>query len=333
MKSQDNYPAAVKISEETIKFLAQYEVAPTPVNFSVIYHYLSKTNELVTNSIDEYINWNGSLDAVFIETVFLDFFSHTEELEESLLTPFEDALSSTMDKLKTQVVNGKEIATHFKKADSVLAKSSNSSSLQPLVKFITTTLANSQNQHKQLSEELTETYQQVKQLKTQLKASREEAIRDALTGLYNRRGCDEKLEELSVEDVHTSFVIDIDHFKNINDNFGHAIGDNVIQKVATTIQSHISDTDFAVRCGGEEFLVVVNKKAGNDAKTIAEKIRIAITKLKLKHRKTNTYLPSISVSIGIAEHQPNASWKSVFEMADSALYQAKSAGRNCCIAI
>lgn len=333
MNTQDNYPAAIKLGEDTVKFLTQYEVAPTPINYSVIYHYLANNNELMTNSIDEYISWNGSLDAVFIESVFLEFFSNTEQLEKSLINPFEDVLSTTIEKLKQQVTNGQEIATNFKKADSVLANTPQARVLQPLINFINATLKNSQTQHKQLSEELSQTCEKVQKLKTQLEKSREEAMRDALTGLYNRRGCEEKLKELAVENVHTSFVIDIDHFKKINDAFGHAIGDSVLQKVASTIENHLSHSDFAVRYGGEEFIVVIANQTKQEAKHIGEKIRLAITKLRLKQKKSNTYLPSISVSVGIAEYEKDKPWKSVFEMADSALYQAKSAGRNCCVAL
>lgn len=333
MNTHDTYPSAMKLSEETIKFLSTYEVAPTPINFSVIYHYLSKKDEKMNQVLDEYISWNGSLDAVFIESLFLEFFSSSENIEKAFLTPFEKTLTSTIEKLELQVINGEQIASNFKKADKVLANSDKASSLKPLVSFINSTLADSQLQHNNLTSELAQTYQEVNQLKSQLKASREEAMRDALTGLYNRRGCDEKLKDLALEDTHSSVSIDIDHFKKFNDDFGHAIGDKVIQRVALTIQDHISTTDFAVRFGGEEFMVVLANKNKNDAKVVAEKIRIAITKLKLKQRKSNTFLPPISVSVGIAEYQKDQSWKSVFEVADSALYQAKNSGRNCCVAL
>ncbi|WP_206484484.1 GGDEF domain-containing protein [Thalassotalea sp. G2M2-11] len=333
MNTQDNYPSAIKLSEQTITFLAQYEVAPTPINFSVIYHYLSKDNQALNHYIDEYISYHGALDAVFIESAFLKYFSHSDKLERSLLTPFELTLTETMKKLATQVSNGNEIATNLEKADKVLSASTAASTLEPLIKFINRTLTSSQLQHQELNKELADTYQQVKQLKSQLKASRDEAMLDALTGLYNRRGCEEKLQSLSEDEIHSSFVIDIDHFKKINDAFGHSVGDKVIQKVASTIKSHITDTDFAVRHGGEEFIVVLANKTKPEAQKVAEKIRIAITQLRLKQKKSNTYLPNISISVGISEYRNSNNWKTVFDQADSALYQAKNAGRNCCIAM
>lgn len=333
MNTQDTYPSAVKLSEETIKFLSNYEVAPTPINFSVIYYYLSKKDEKMNLLLDEYISWNGSLDAVFIESIFLEFFSNSEDVEKVFFTPFENTLTSTIEQLERQAINGEQITKNFKKADRVLANSDQANSLKPLVNFINSTLIDSQQQHSELACELEKTYKQVNQLKSQLKASREEAMRDSLTGLYNRRGCEEKLKDLTLESTHSSVSIDIDHFKKFNDDFGHTIGDKVIQRVATTIEEHISADDFAVRFGGEEFMVVLANKTKEEARNIAEKIRIAITNLKLKKKNSNTYLPSISISAGIAEYQEYQNWKSVFEVADSALYQAKHAGRNCCVVI
>lgn len=333
MNTHDTYSSAVTLSEETIKFLCNYEVSPTPINFSVIYYYLSKKDEKMNLLLDEYISWNGSLDAVFIESLFLEFFSNSEDVEKMFITPFENTLTSTMEQLERQAINGEQIAKNFKKADRVLANSDQASSLKPLVRFINSTLIDSQQQHNDLTSELEKTYNKVNQLKSQLKASREEAMRDSLTGLYNRRGCEEKLKDLALESTHASVSIDIDHFKKFNDEFGHAIGDKVIQRVASTIQDHISSTDFAVRFGGEEFMVVLANKTKEEAKNIAEKIRIAITNLKLKQKKSNTYLPSISISAGVAEYQEYQNWKSVFEVADSALYQAKHAGRNCCVVL
>jgi diguanylate cyclase len=78
-------------------------------------------------------------------------------------------------------------------------------------------------------------------------------------------------------------------------------------------------------------MVVMANTPITEAKRIAEKIRISISKMKLKQKETNTYLPPISVSIGIAQNDNISEWTTLFEQADSALYQAKSSGRNCCI--
>ena len=220
------------------------------------------------------------------------------------------------------------IASNLKKAEKALSKHEYHKSMQNIVAFLMSSITTSQQQHSDLSLELTHACGEVSFLKSKLKAARHEAIVDSLTGLFNRRGCDVKLQELDIEQVHSSLAIDIDHFKNINDQFGHFIGDKVIQRIAKVIKSSISDKDIAVRFGGEEFVVVMVNKTMSQAHEIAEKIRLAISGLKLMQRDSKAYLPSISVSIGIAERQDELNWTALFEQADTALYQAKNTGRN-----
>ena len=190
---------------------------------------------------------------------------------------------------------------------------------------------NAQGQRKALSDELTQTYAEVNLLRAQLNETREQAAVDALTGLLNRRGCQSKLDTFDMEQIHSTIIIDIDHFKEVNDNFGHAVGDKVIQLIANVIKKSISPNDVAARLGGEEFVIVMHNKSSELAKGIAEKIRLSVEKLKLIQKQTNTHLPSISVSLGVAELSERESWDSVFDRADKAMYQAKQQGRNRCI--
>jgi len=136
---------------------------------------------------------------------------------------------------------------------------------------------------------------------------------------------------LNFAETHSSLAIDIDHFKKINDDFGHFVGDKVIQRIAKTIKRHVSEKDLAVRYGGEEFLVVMTNKSIPEAKKVAENIRLSVSKMKLIQKESNTYLPPISVSIGIAQSDDTPDWTSLFKQADNALYKAKNAGRNRCV--
>lgn len=155
------------------------------------------------------------------------------------------------------------------------------------------------------------------------------ATRDALTGLYNRRRFDEKLADCvqTGKRVGRGFCIlllDADHFKRVNDSFGHGAGDAVLQQLARLLIEHTRTTDFVARYGGEEFVVLLPETPHQDeALTVAEKIRSAveITAFPLMGRLT--------VSIGISVWSPKDSTSAeVFKRADEALYLAKSCGRN-----
>ncbi|GHE79083.1 GGDEF domain-containing protein [Thalassotalea profundi] len=263
--------------------------------------------------------------------MFNEFLSASHNIENLLLSPFEKTLNKTLNKIDSQVINEKEIAFNLKKVDGALSKLAQHQPLKTLINFIINLINNSQSQRKALTDELTHTYAEVKLLRTQLSESREQAAIDSLTGLLNRRGCQSKLQEFNINQTHSTIAIDIDHFKQINDSFGHAVGDKVIQLIANIIKQSISADDIAARLGGEEFIVVMHNKSIKIAENIAEKIRTSVEKLKLIQKQTNTYLPKISVSLGIAELDEEENWDSLFEKADKAMYQAKELGRNRCV--
>ncbi len=328
MLIKDNFEEALKISESTNELLTHYQIPPSPVNYSVIYLYASERNEKLTAELERHIQSYQEIDLTFIEGLFEKYISNSHIIDKQILDPIEKSLTSTLEKINSQVDSDKMIASNLKKAEKALSKHEYHKSMQNIVTFLMSSITTSQQQHSDLSLELTHACGEVSFLKSKLKAARHEAIVDSLTGLFNRRGCDVKLQELDIEQVHSSLAIDIDHFKNINDQFGHFIGDKVIQRIAKVIKSSISDKDIAVRFGGEEFVVVMVNKTMSQAHEIAEKIRLAISGLKLMQRDSKAYLPSISVSIGIAERQDELNWTALFEQADTALYQAKNTGRN-----
>jgi diguanylate cyclase len=331
MSFDENYQVTTNFSELTHDFLSSHLIAPTPANYAVIYLYISNENELLTAAIDKELQQNKLITVDFLADLFKRYVSFSEQVENTVISPFEEALSKTLAQINLQVGNEEKVTKSLQKLNRLLTKTEHHKSLQSIVGFLFDTINNTQNQHQELSQELSATQQEIQHLRNKLASSRQEALVDSLTGLLNRRGCDDKLQTLSFAETHSSLAIDIDHFKKINDSFGHFVGDKVIQRIAKTIESHISEQDLAVRFGGEEFVVIMTNKSIPEAMETAEKIRISIEKMKLIQRETNTYLPPISVSIGVAQNKNIPDWASLFKQADHALYQAKNSGRNRCI--
>jgi diguanylate cyclase (GGDEF)-like protein len=150
---------------------------------------------------------------------------------------------------------------------------------------------------------------------------------DALTGLHNRRSMMEKLDEefarVSRYNQELALaIIDVDHFKPYNDEYGHPSGDEVLKTVARVIEEESRDADFVARYGGEEFAVVFSNTGTDGAHILAERIRRAIDETTWPKR-------GITVSIGITRAGPaTADPDALIEAADRALYEAKQAGRN-----
>jgi diguanylate cyclase (GGDEF)-like protein len=160
------------------------------------------------------------------------------------------------------------------------------------------------------------------------------AKRDAKTGAFNLVGWHSLAERVlaRAERDSTSFgvlMVDLDHFKSINDNFGHLNGDLVLKAVAGTIQATVRDHNDAVgRFGGEEFVVLLPDISHADIHVVAERIRKAVDDIELE-LDSATLLNSLSVSIGAAMY-PTAgtALQRLLDAADAALYRAKAAGRN-----
>lgn len=163
-------------------------------------------------------------------------------------------------------------------------------------------------------------------------ALEEAALSDALTGLHNRRYLMERLKKETLRNDRKagSFalaILDVDYFKSINDRFGHEAGDFALCQIAQAVQSSIREYDICGRWGGEEFLILLPDTELASAVQVAERIRQEIAQLHLGFLDSST-LPHTTVSIGLSMHMPGEMYSATLDRADSALRNAKSAGRN-----
>jgi len=159
------------------------------------------------------------------------------------------------------------------------------------------------------------------------------ALLDPLTRLGNRAALDNALRrELQLAERHdyelSMLMVDVDYFKSINDQYGHSTGDQILQKIARTIEAVCRETDISFRYGGEEFVILLRKTNDVGAHIIAERLRTEINRIVIDK---NGHHIQPSVSIGIATRAANQKEhiEDFFERADKALYQAKQSGRNC----
>lgn len=159
------------------------------------------------------------------------------------------------------------------------------------------------------------------------------AIHDELTGVYNRRYLMTRIEEEAERCARNGSVfcvcmIDIDHFKHINDTYGHPAGDKVLQAVANAAASSLRQTDVFGRFGGEEFVAILIDSTCDGAMISAERIRQKIERLSIP--EVDPAL-KVTASLGIARHERNTAPGLTFKNADDALYRAKESGRNRCM--
>ncbi len=190
---------------------------------------------------------------------------------------------------------------------------------------------------KHLRQELDNSRQLCQSLQSQLEKTEATSIMDSLTRVLNRSAFDMRIQQTvndfkRFEEPCMMMVVDIDHFKNINDTHGHLCGDKALASIAHTIKQNVREADQVFRYGGEEFVVLLPKTGLKGAKNIAEKIRKRVAEIRT-HLVNDLYADrekrvEITVSMGLAELSRGDSADTWFQRADEALYRAKAGGRN-----
>jgi len=170
----------------------------------------------------------------------------------------------------------------------------------------------------------------IKKLEEQM---RELAAYDSLTNLYNRGACLLALENIICQSKRAQanlaiLFIDLDHFKEINDTYGHDVGDMVIKRFANYLKTSLRESDVIGRIGGEEFLVGLPNLGMDSGQFIAEKLRNNITNEPIIVDTTTTLHITISIGLTIHHHTEEINIQNILKKADIALYNAKNSGRN-----
>ncbi|WNG34512.1 diguanylate cyclase [Archangium violaceum] len=195
---------------------------------------------------------------------------------------------------------------------------------------------------KVLQDALVEKNRELDRANKELAQKREELLAltriDALTGLYNRRYFEERLTEEFIRSTRyrsplSLVMLDIDHFKKLNDNYGHPFGDEVLRTVARTVRGKLREVDFVARYGGEEIIALLPETGPKEALGACERVREAIASLQLEHRAQDGTRQQVrcSASLGVASVPAKSilALEELLRVADVCLYEAKGAGRNC----
>ena len=184
----------------------------------------------------------------------------------------------------------------------------------------------------ELNEELAQTYRDLVKSNQALKRKEAQITRlmltDSLTGIPNRRFFMQELEREYKRSKRSGSSIciaicDVDHFKSVNDNYGHDIGDEVLSSVAANIENNVRQTDFAARWGGEEFIIMFIDSTCGDAYDVAERVRKSIESTLIESINDN-----VTISIGVTQSVANERYGELLKRADRALYESKNNGRN-----
>jgi diguanylate cyclase len=315
--------------------MLRHGLSPTPANYLIWYSYQGGTEPGLRHALDAALEGGERAAQPLMDELHAQFFDAGHEALS--LHEMSRRLEGAVSEAVTLVDGAREAATRYggslREASDGLAEGPEAlgAVLQRLVAGTREVTRRSDAAVRRL----TETARKTQELHAELAEARRQATTDPLTGLANRRGLDEALRA-GLEEAATVplalIMVDVDHFKAVNDTHGHHVGDDVLRLLAVTLSQAlgpqaISKDALPARFGGEEFCVILRGAGLQEAARTAEAIRARVGGASLLIRQTGQRL-GVTVSLGLAVAGAGEAAAHLIERADAALYEAKRGGRN-----
>ena len=328
-------PKAYELARDAIELMEQAAVWPTALNFELLLHIIADPNGPLAQEIQRLLA-SGEPITDFVAEALAQTYLPKARLHEEIRDAgdqLNQELATVTRAIKTAQQTNAAYGEQLAGATQELTEALEPSGLQELVRGLARATNMVQTENKELEQRLAESTAEVGRLRDHLQQVRRDATTDALTNLANRKSFDEELERACAEadaggGPMMLAVLDIDHFKNFNDTWGHQTGDQVIRYVASVIGRVGAPPRFAARYGGEEFAMIFAGESARAVDHVLHQILDEIASRRLKRRSSNEDLGAVTISAGFAERLPGELPASLMDRADTALYESKHAGRN-----
>lgn len=334
MKYKETLAQSAEFLRLALPMMTRQAAAFHPVSYAVWYEYVAGINKPLNIEIDELTKDGKVLDEPAVAMLFQ---KHVSELDQETTERVRVGFQNVLENISRSAAEAGDQANQFGSAleqwtEDMENPDVDSASTDGVKKLLGNT-RKMQGAISSLNHKLEDSQRKIEQLRVEVEKAKEDALADGLTGLVNRRGFDLALAAcLSPSDAQpqgTSLLMtDIDHFKKVNDTYGHLFGDKVIRAVAQILKENVKGKDTAARYGGEEFVVLLPDTSIEGARVVAEKIRATIERSRIRRTDNNEEIARITVSLGVASYRPGESASEFIERVDTALYASKHQGRN-----
>lgn len=330
MTRKDDDPFA--IAKRALHLIGEFGTPPTPEVYEVWYTYAAGSNDALTKQLDFAVKEARAVSAELLKSIHEQFCMKVDNTYGRV----GDVLASELEQIQSLVVRQREAGTVL--ADSMDVAEGGLAGKSPTGEVIAQCISQIQEgtskmraQLSEVSETLGQSRQKISSLQSELTTAQRGMMTDHLTGAGNRRYFDslmqQAVENFNEDDSDLVYLvlIDLDHFKQINDAFGHDVGDKLLQVVARQISALRPEASVA-RLGGDEFAAFV--RVGNRDEVIEFTEGIQDHFSELSQSQASPFASSITFSIGVARLRPSDDPASWYQRADKLLYQAKDLGRN-----
>jgi len=335
MNYTESKEKSAEILRAVIGHMAQHDAPFNPVTFTVWYDHVAGINPRLSKALNVTIASQQRLTDDNVQQLFRE---HIAPPEHQVMNRITEQFQKTMVVMAESATRTGNDAGKFGQQLSKLALALESADIVSLSPHIVQARENASEMRLSalaLEKQVANSRKEIETLQAELGRVREEALLCPLTRVLNRKGFDHALEAIvnsaaGADNSHCLVMLDIDHFKKVNDTHGHVMGDRVIQALGEVLRTCIADKrGFSVaRYGGEEFAVLLPDTPIHIAETVAENIRRRVKALKIRNRRTQEVVLTVTVSAGVAKMEESDEPNTLIARADSALYQSKRNGRD-----
>ncbi len=330
---QNEPKQAAEYLRQVIPMLSRQKLPPTPINYAVFYSYLSGGSQALNAIIDDFFNQKKTLSLAIMLELHEKYVNGTATLaqQEKIQQSLEKVLADTNNEVQQISNDAQGFDDSISKHADTLLETVDPTAASIVLQQILQDTRDMVRSNKDMQARMQETNNEILKVKAELESVKAIAEKDALTGLKNRGSFDKEINDIVYADKQENTVLimfDIDHFKRINDNFGHLVGDRVIRYVSALLLQIIGKDKHIARFGGEEFAVILQGESQESVTALCNKVRVAMGNSKLQRKDSGETIGKVTLSAGITSLNTDDSVETFIERADKALYEAKETGRN-----
>jgi diguanylate cyclase len=315
--------------EAAVASLRSFSLPPTPQNYAIWFEYHAGRNEKLRRAMTIALSNRRSIDGHMMAELHDLFFG--DSVERRVAREAQATLREAAGRILEAGADAERYGETLSEA--AFGIDTDTQGMAELIARLAEETTALSARSAELGQALRRSGDRIADLEKKLAAAHDAALTDALTTLPNRRAFDTMVRELaglamnSGDDL-TLLMLDIDHFKKVNDSWGHAVGDAVLRLVAATLDQHRPQTARVARYGGEEFAMLLPATPLEEAVAHAERLRGALAARRISLRANAETIGNVTISVGAARYEPAEPIGAWIERADAALYRAKREGRN-----
>jgi diguanylate cyclase len=336
MQYEDSIERSAEYLRLALPLMSRQAAALHPVSYAVWYAYVKQADPALRAAVDQLIDRHGRLTEASTQALFGQ---HVAALDPQVAQRVAEGIHTLMDSMAQSAASTGEQGTRFASSLTQLSNALDGGGTpeRPLVRQVLADTQAMQSAVGTLQSQLAQSQREIDALRDEVRRAGDQALVDSLTGLANRRAFEQQLDacvgaarpEGAAPDVAPCLLVgDIDHFKKLNTDFGHAFGDQVLRSVAKILDACKPAGGFAARIGGEEFALLLPPMPLAEAQGLAEHIRTTIAASRVRRQGEDQTLARVTVSLGVAHHRPGEAAETFLSRADRAVAVSKHTGRN-----